>query len=134
MFTKCFRPLPHQNKNWGNTLTYVVYKEKSDIKEKTIITKRLLNREFFPLKINAQLLINIFELDFSLFWTGFLQTTQAVKINVKLDKKSSSSNLFFQTRNLKIQVQINRGNCEMKFKNLLKMIWFGEDRGEGENF
>ena len=53
--------------------------------------------------------IKFFELYFSLFWIGFLQATQAVKINFKLDKKSSSSNLLFQTRNFKIQVQINMG-------------------------
>ena len=35
---------------------------------------------------------------FFLFWTGFLQATQAVKIQFKLGKKSSSSNLKFQTR------------------------------------
>ena len=36
-----------------------IKKNTLDTKGKTIITKRLLNREFFPLKINAQLLINI---------------------------------------------------------------------------
>ena len=36
-------------------------------------------------------------------------TKQVEKIQFKLDKKSSSSNLFFETKNFKIQVQINRG-------------------------
>ena len=35
---------------------------------------------------------------FFLLWTGFLQATQAVKIQFKLGKKSSSSNSKFQTR------------------------------------
>ena len=47
---------------------------------------------------------------FCLFRIGFLQAIQAVKIKFKLDKKSSLSNLIFQTRNFKNQqVQINRG-------------------------
>jgi hypothetical protein len=49
------------------------------------------------------------ELDF-FFRPGFLQATQAVKNQFKLDKKSS--NLIFQTRNFKIQVQINRRSIQ----------------------
>ena len=36
-------------------------------------------------------------------------TKQVEKIQLKLDKKSSLSNIIFETRNSKIQVQINRG-------------------------
>ena len=48
---------------------------------------------------------------FCLLQTGFLEATQAVKIKFKVDKKSSSSNWICQTRNFKIQVQINKGMC-----------------------
>ena len=44
--------------------------------------------------------------------TGFLQATQAVKIQFKIDKKSSSSNMIFLTRNFKILVQINKGKSD----------------------
>ena len=48
-------------------------------------------------------------LNFSLFQTWILQAKQAVKIKFKTDKKSSSSNLIFQSRIFKNQVHINMG-------------------------
>ena len=41
--------------------------------------------------------------------TGFLQATQAVKIQFKIDKKSSLLNLMFQARDFKNRVDINKG-------------------------
>ena len=38
------------------------------------------------------------ELEFFLVWTGFLKTTQAVKIQFKQGQNSNSSNFKFQTR------------------------------------
>ena len=46
---------------------------------------------------------------FFLFQTWILQAKQAVKIHFKVDQKSSSSNLNFQTLSFKKQVQIDRG-------------------------
>ena len=54
--------------------------------------------------------IQLDKLDFCLFRTWILQATQAVKIKLEIDKKSSSSHLIFQTRFFKNQVLINRGN------------------------
>ena len=44
---------------------------------------------------------------FGLVWTWFLQATQIVKNKFEPDKKSSSLNSFFQTRDFKNQVQID---------------------------
>ena len=62
---------------------------------------------------------------FFLVWTRFLQATQAVKIQFKVDKKSSSSNSIFQTRYFKNQLQINRlrqfqiSNTSIRSKSIL---------------
>ena len=48
------------------------------------------------------------------FWNWFLQATQAIKIKFKIDKKSSLSNLIFQTWFFRNQVQINRGSIWWK--------------------
>ena len=46
---------------------------------------------------------------FFLFQTRFLKATQAVKIQFEIDKKSTSSNLIFQTRDFKNQVEMDGG-------------------------
>ena len=46
---------------------------------------------------------------FCLFRTRFLQATQVVKIWFEIDKKPSSSNLIFQTRDFKNQMEMDRG-------------------------
>ena len=53
-------------------------------------------------------IFSLTNLIFGLVSTGFLQATQAVKIQFKLEKKSSSTNLIFQAGDFKNQVQINR--------------------------
>ena len=62
------------------------------------------------------------KLIFRLFWTWILQATQAVKINVKLDKKISSSNLIFQTQFFKNPVQMNRNNEQWFFQATYALI------------
>ena len=56
--------------------------------------------------------------------SGFLQAAQPVKIQFKLDKKSSLSNLIFQTRDFKTQVQINRGRLIYKDKIAYYVLQF----------
>ena len=60
---------------------------------------------------------------FGLFWTWILQATQAVKVKFEIEKKSSSSNLIFQTQFFKYQVKSN------KFENLVTLlkwaVWSG---------
>ena len=60
---------------------------------------------------------------FCLFWTWILQATQAVKVKFEIEKKSSSSNLIFQTQFFKYQVKSN------KFENLVTLlkwaVWSG---------
>ena len=52
---------------------------------------------------------------FFLVWTGFLQATQAVKIQLKLGKNPIHQTRNFKLENVKNQVQIDRG-CEFQFK------------------
>ena len=51
------------------------------------------------------------EPDFFLVWTGFLQATQAVKIQFKLGKYPVRQTRNFKQENVKNQVQIDRGIC-----------------------
>ena len=60
--------------------------------------------DFWKIKFEKS---NLTSLIFCPFQIDFLQATQAVKIKIEIDKKSSSSNLIIQTPFLKNQVQIN---------------------------
>ena len=65
--------------------------------------------DFWKIKLDKLDCLSISNLNSCLFWTRILQATRTVKIKFEIDKRSSSSNLIFQTQIFKIQVQINRG-------------------------
>ena len=81
----------------------------------------------------------VYELDFCLFRTVFLQATQVVKIKFEIVKRSSSKikfkNHFLWTWDFKNQVQINRGSgweffifvffllCLKKWKIIKERTW-----------
>ena len=60
---------------------------------------------------------------FFLVWTGFLQATQAVKIQFKLGKKSTLSTQNFKLENVKNQVQIDRGLGKIQFNIYIEVFF-----------
>ena len=61
---------------------------------------------------------------FFIVWNGLLQTTQAVKIQFKLGKKSTLSTQNFKLENVKNQVQIDR--MSNSFNSKVHDLWFNK--------
>ena len=62
----------------------------------------------YPSSLEKNIQFDSTNWSFCLFQTRFLQATQAVKIQIDIDKKSSSLNLIFQTRDFKNQVEMDK--------------------------
>ena len=62
-------------------------------------------------------------MDFFQIWIGFLQATQAVKIQFKLGKIPVYQTRNFKLENVKNQVQIDRGLGEIQFNMYIEVFF-----------